>query len=322
MKKPLWMVVAAVLVAQGARGELVDRVAAVVNKDVIALSEVQQRAAPELARLAQEGDAKRRGELRARVLEATVNLLVGERLMEAEARELGLTVPDADLEAAMADVQRNNNITDPAQFEQMLSGEGYSIASYREFLRKQLTKMKLVQMRITPKVKLAEEDVKSEYARYARLEGADAEVRARHILIEVPPGAPADAVEKARLKAAGFAAKAREPGVDFAELAKKVSEGSSAADGGDLGFFRRGLMLPAFDKAAFTLADGEVSEPVRSNFGWHVIKVEERRAVGVKPFDEVKGELAEKLRRERTEKSLEQYVQELKQKATVEVKRI
>ena len=308
--------------ATSARAELVDKVAAVVNKDVIALSEVQQRAAPELSRLGQEQDAKRRGELRGKVLATTLEVLIGERLMEADARELGLNVSDEDLEAAVADVQKNNNVGDPAQFEQMLGAEGYTIATYREFLRKQLTKMKLVQTRIAPKVKLGEEDVKAEYARYARLEGQDGEVHARHILVEVLPSAPAAEVEKARARAAELAVKAREPGVDFAELAKSSSEGSSAADGGDLGFFRRGLMLPAFDKAAFSMKDGEVSDPVRSNFGWHVIKVEERRSVGVKSFEEMKQELMEKLRRQRTEKSVEQYVQELRQKATVEVKRI
>lgn len=303
-----------------AQAELVDRVAAVVNKDIIALSEVQQRAAPELTRIPSDQDAKQRAALRRQILESAVNVLIGEKLMEAEVKELGIHVSDAELEAALDDVQRQNNITDTSQFEQMLSGEGYTIAGYRDFLRKQLSKMKLVQMKVTSKIKISEEDLQAEYKRYTRMEGEDSELHARHILVQVPPGASPEQVEAALTKAKALAEEARRPGVNFEELAKRKSEGPSAADGGDLGFFRRGVMLPAFDKAAFALKDGEVSEPVRSSFGFHVITVVERRSVDVKPFEEVKAEIAERMRRQRTEKLVDQYVRELRQKATVEVK--
>ena len=103
-------------------------------------------------------------------------------------------------------------------------------------------------------------------------------------------------------------------------LAKRKSEGPSKEDGGDLGFFKRGLMLPEVDKVAFSLPVGGVSDPVRSRFGWHVIKVEDRRAAEVKSFDEMKGQLQEKLTRDQIEKYTEQYVKELRRNATVEVK--
>jgi peptidyl-prolyl cis-trans isomerase SurA len=79
-------------------------------------------------------------------------------------------------------------------------------------------------------------------------------------------------------------------------------------------------MVPAFEKVAFTLKEGEVSEPVRTQFGWHVLKVEEKRSVNVAPFEQVKGELENRLKLQKTEKFVEQYVQELRQKASVDVK--
>jgi peptidyl-prolyl cis-trans isomerase SurA len=79
-------------------------------------------------------------------------------------------------------------------------------------------------------------------------------------------------------------------------------------------------MVPAFERVAFTLKEGEVSEPVRTQFGWHVLKVEERRAVDVAPFEQVKAELENRLKMQKTEKFVEQYVQELRQKASVEEK--
>jgi len=323
MKKCIATMVA-VLVLAGpavARAELVDRVAAVVNKDIIALSEVEKRAAPELERLTgTTRDPKERAELRTRVMKQALDVLIGEKLMEAEVKELGLGVADSELEAAMADVRRQNNISDAAQFEQLLEREGFTVAAYKDFLRKQMERMKLVQFKVTPKVKVSEEDLKAAYTQYSRLEGEDAEVHARHILVQVDPKATPEQVEAARKKALALAEEARKPGVDFVKLAKEKSEGSSREDGGDLGFFRRGVMVPAFERVAFNLKEGEVSEPVRTQFGWHVLKVEERRAVDVVPYEKVKAELEGRLKLQKTEKFVEQYVQELRQKASVEVK--
>ncbi|KFA91097.1 peptidylprolyl isomerase [Archangium violaceum] len=322
MKKLMGTMVAALLLNGAvARAELVDRVAAVVNRDVIALSEVEKRAAPELARLnSAVRDPKQRAEERARVLKTSLNTLIGEKLMEVEIRELGLAVTESELEAAVSDVKRQNNVTDDASFERLLSGEGFTVKTYKDFLRNQMSRMKLVQMKVTPKVKVSEEDLKAAYTQYAKLESGDAEVHARHILVQVDAKAAPEQVEVARKKAQALAEEARKPGVDFAELAKKKSEGPSASDGGDLGFFRRGVMVPAFERVAFTLKEGEVSEPVRTQFGWHVLKVEERRAVDVPPFEQVKAELENRLKMQKTEKFVEQYVQELRQKASVEEK--
>ncbi|MFE8604907.1 peptidylprolyl isomerase [Archangium violaceum] len=322
MKKLMGTMVAALLLNGAvARAELVDRVAAVVNRDVIALSEVEKRAAPELARLnSAVRDPKQRAEERAKVLKTSLNTLIGEKLMEGEIRELGLAATESELEAAISDVKRQNNVTDEASFERLLSGEGFTVKTYKEFLRNQMSRMKLVQMKVTPKVKVSEEDLKAAYTQYAKLESGDAEVHARHILVQVDAKATPEQVETANKKAQALAVEARKPGVDFAELAKKKSEGPSASDGGDLGFFRRGVMVPAFERVAFTLKEGEVSEPVRTQFGWHVLKVEERRAVDVAPFEQVKGELENRLKMQKTEKFVEQYVQELRQKASIEEK--
>ena len=103
-------------------------------------------------------------------------------------------------------------------------------------------------------------------------------------------------------------------------LAKKKSEGPSAADGGDLGFFKRGVMVAEFEKAAFTLPVGGISEPIRTKFGWHVLKVEEHKSLAAPPLDEVKDQLRDKMLRAQLEKYTEQYVMELRAAAVVDVK--
>ncbi|HVG59331.1 MAG TPA: peptidylprolyl isomerase [Hyalangium sp.] len=321
MKTWLGVIAAAVLAVGGlARAELVDKVAAVVNRDIIALSEVQQRAAPELARLMDERDPRRRAERREQLLKQALEALIAEKLVEAEVRELGLTSSASEVDEAMADVQRQNNITDPAQFEQLLAREGFTLKSYKEFLSKQISRGKLMQMKVATKIKVAEEDLKAAYAQYAKDESQEQEVHARHILVAVPENATPAQEEEARKKAEAITKEARRPGMDFAALARARSEGPSREDGGDLGFFRRGTMVPEFDKAAFTLKQGDVSDPIRTSFGWHVLKVEERRAMDVAPYEEMRPKLELQLRQQKTEKFVDQYIQELKKKAVIDVK--
>ena len=128
------------------------------------------------------------------------------------------------------------------------------------------------------------------------------EVRARHILVRVEPGADDAAKQKARTEAEGLLKQVRAGG-DFEALAKKHSKDpGSAVKGGDLGFFPRGRMVPAFDAAVFALKPGEVSELVETPFGFHIIKLEEHRAGGPRPFDTVREQIERELT---TERSLE-----------------
>ncbi len=121
------------------------------------------------------------------------------------------------------------------------------------------------------------------------------QVKARHILIKVAADAPADEVEKARTEIIEIAEKIK-GGADFAEIAKKSSQGPSSSMGGDLGWFGRGSMVKAFEEAAFALQPGEVSEPVRTQFGFHLIKVEDHKPKRTKGLAEVKVEIEKGLR--------------------------
>jgi len=309
----------ALLGAPRARAELVDRVAAVVNNDVITLSEVEKRAAPELARIDQETSGAERGQKRAAAMKRTLDTMIDEKLVDNELKELKVTIGDKEVDAAIDEVKKSYNLNDE-QLQQAVAREGYTIAEYREQMRKQIGRYKLISEKVRKNVKVSDADVQTEYDRMTRAEGEDYEVHVRHILIAVPRNASQAQVEQARRKAAAVAVEAREPGVDFAELAKKRSEGSSSSDGGDLGFFKRGTMVPEFERVAFNLKTGEVSEPVRTQFGWHVLKLEEIRKLGMKPLAEVRPEIEERLRRAQADRLTSQYMETLRNAAVVEKK--
>src|SRR5271168_1467421 len=151
------------------------------------------------------------------------------------------------------------------------------------------------------KAATTDEAMKKVYDEAAKQIEGEQEVHARHILVETEE--EAKAVE-AELK----------KGADFAELAKKKSKDPGAADGGDLGFFTKDQMVPEFSTVAFSLEPGKISDPVKSQFGWHVIKVEEKRSRKAPDFDQVKAQIETYV----TRKAQAEYVAKLRESAKVE----
>jgi peptidyl-prolyl cis-trans isomerase D len=143
-------------------------------------------------------------------------------------------------------------------------------------------------------VKISEGQIKDYYEEYLDTFKEKKQVRARHILFKVPENASKEEEEKVKQKALEVLKKAK-AGQNFAELAKKYSEGPTAKDGGDLGYFSENQMVKPFEEAAFKLKKGEVSDLVRTSFGYHIIKVEDIKEARTKSLEEVKGQIMAKM---------------------------
>ena len=151
------------------------------------------------------------------------------------------------------------------------------------------------------KAATTDEAMKKVYDEAAKQITGEQEVRARHILVETEDEAKAI---KAEL----------DKGADFAELAKKKSKDPGASDGGDLGFFTKEQMVPEFSDVAFKLQPGQISDPVKSQFGWHIIKVEEKRNRKPPEFNQVKSQIETYV----TRKAQAEYVAKLREGAKIE----
>ncbi len=160
------------------------------------------------------------------------------------------------------------------------------------------------------KVNISEEEIKSYYETNIDDFFVQNQVKARHILIRVPADAGPEKIEEARKKAEEILAKAKK-GEDFAALAKQYSEGPTAKDGGDLGYFPRGRMIKEFEDAAFSLQPGELSPVVRTQFGFHIIKVEDVKPERVRSLDEVRKSIESTLRDQKARDLAERSVEEV-----------
>ena len=147
------------------------------------------------------------------------------------------------------------------------------------------------------------------------------QVRARHILLKTPKGATPEQIAEVKAKADKIAAEAKKNSSDdaFAALAKKHSEGPTAPRGGDLSFFARNRMVKEFDQAAFSMKIGQVSDPVKTRFGWHIIRVVERKEPRTRPFDEVKESISRTLKNRANRTARQDLIEKLKAKAKVEI---
>nr|WP_281285831.1 peptidylprolyl isomerase [Persicimonas caeni] len=170
------------------------------------------------------------------------------------------------------------------------------------------------------KLEVTEQDIEDYYDSNLERFEKDEQVRARHILVKVAKGATAAEETEARQRAADLVQKAKRPNADFGELAKKHSEGPSASRGGDLGYFPRQRMVPEFSKAAFSLNPGEISQPVRTQFGFHVIMVEDVKPAGRTPLEEAKSQIRQQLERKQYRGAMKKLIAKLEADATIERK--
>jgi peptidyl-prolyl cis-trans isomerase C len=291
-----------------------DAIVAVVNGDPV--KKVEYKAELDLTynRLHESGqliDGDMFMQLKADVVESFINLI----LLDQYSQKQGLQIDDAQVEQlyqkAMAKYPSKR------QFKSSLKETGLTEADLRTRLKRTLSAQNVSQKLIVPTITVTDEEIKAYYDANAYEFEHDVQVHAAHILIKVFPFANAEDRQKAKQRILDIQKKVQE-GEDFAVLAAKYSEGPSKIQGGDLGYLGSAQMAPAFETAAFSLQPGEVSDVVTTPFGFHLIKVYDRKPAGKVPFSEAGPQLKDRLYNERFNTRLRQLVEKLKAEANIE----
>ncbi|MCK6548306.1 peptidylprolyl isomerase [Myxococcota bacterium] len=291
--------------------QLVDRIVAVVNEDVITLSDLEKAARPYLGL---NDTAEKKQQLYRDVLEQ----LVAEQLMTQQIKEAKITVEDEEVDRAIKDILRQNNI-DEEELRGAIESRGMSMGQYREDLKKQLVRLKIIDLKVRSRVVISDSEVKAEYDRSAQLEKREELISLRHLFFRW--GESPDPAEKKRVLAAARAARDRVvKGEDFAAVAKEVSEGPTASSGGDLGEVSRNGLLPELSRAIEKLPTNQVSEPIETSNGVHVVRIDGRRAKESTAYAEVRNQIYQRLYQAEVERQMKLWVDELRAQGAVDVR--
>ncbi|WP_346838723.1 peptidylprolyl isomerase [Microbulbifer sp. SAOS-129_SWC] len=260
-----------------------DRVVAVVDDDVVMASELQERLNTIQAQIkAQNVQAPPLDVLRRQVLEQ----LIIERLQLQIAARAKVTISDAELDQAIARVQQNAGAS-PAQFKQRLAADGISEKAFREQIRREMLLRRVEQGSVNSRLKITDQDIDDFLHSKEGEFWKSPQFQLGHILIPVSSSAPAEEVAKARAKAERIVKQAR-GGADFRRLAIANSGGQNALQGGDLGW-RKTVELPTlFADALKDHKVGDVTDPFRSDAGFHILKIHDERGAAEQVVEQTK----------------------------------
>jgi peptidyl-prolyl cis-trans isomerase SurA len=298
-----------------ARAELVDEIAAIVNDDPITTFEVAKEQADMEKSLGKNvpRDVDGKDLLREEALDSIIN----KKLISQKIGELGIKVSDEEVRQSIENVKKQNNISQETLVS-ALKSQGISYDEYKAQIKEQLERLRLISQEVRAKIQISGKEMREFYAAHPEKFEKEESFHAAVITLNIP----ADASTEERKKTVDRASEIYtdlKSGKNFQELAKKYSDDPSAKDGGDLGKFKKGEMLPEFEKILSELKPGEISEPFSTPSGLHIVKMLERFHGELKPFEDVKGEIEDTLYKKKSEERFKEWLSDLRKNASVEI---
>jgi peptidyl-prolyl cis-trans isomerase SurA len=265
------------------RAEVINKILATVDGEPITVYELKQFSARTIrGRQASSTD-------QAQLLDA----LITEKLVSKEVSDKGVVVRDEDIDRVIAGIKERNKMNDE-DFKQALQQQGMTMESYRAQLREDVQRQQLITREIRGKVNVTPEEVQRYYNAHLSEYSTPGKMQVAHIVFRLPPDASPEQVAEATAKAEEVRARLQK-GADFADLAKQINQDATASNGGDLGWFKKGELLEPLEKSAEALKVGEVSDPVRTTVGVHLVKLEAREEASHRDLDELADQIKQQL---------------------------
>ncbi len=294
----LWSL--APLVPSNLSAEVIDRVAVVIDREPHTLAEIKGFAERKMRHDLTFEDLTRVDASSKEILEEFIT----DQLLSSEAKRLGIKISEEDIDQYIASVQKRTGLTS-AQLSEVLRREGMDMKRYRTSIGTEIKNQELIKKQVKKKVNITAADVERYYQANRRKYRTKEKVRLRHILVRVLKDAPPEEERAAFDKVNRIRERALQ-GKDFSRLVRENSEGGGAFQGGDIGWVERKSLLKEIAEVAFKLSEGEISPPVRTSLGVHLVKVEGLQPAGTVPLAQlaktIKAELRAKTLNERFEK--------------------
>lgn len=316
IKQSIWFLSWAWVISLGgiSHAEVLDRVIAKVNDEIITLSEVQERTVRELGRL--RSIENENIPVVEDIMRKVLNRMIEDILILGQGKKIGITISDDRVLAALDEIKNTNSLTDE-ELIAMLEAESQTLEEYKDTIRDQILLSKVISIEIKNRIVVSEKQILRYYENNKKEFWQAGKVKASHILFLMDETLTQTEKNTKEALAEKVLQKIRE-GVDFVDLAKAYSEDVSADSGGDLGELERGKMVPELERVVFSMREGEVSGIVRSPYGLHIIKVNQispGRTIGL---EDVRSQIVNAQRLKRFEKAFDDYVAKLKENAFIE----
>jgi len=310
----IWASVVGVATSHGA--EIVDRIVAVVNDDIITLDDLNHTLKPYMKQIKLMGyDAEKESDVTAKLQKDILDRLIDQKLTDQEIKKARLTVSDEDVDSAMEKIKEKNFYSD-ADFRKALSEEGMSFEEYRKNMKEQILRSRLVNREVKSKIVITEQDVKAYYEAHSEEYGRERKYHLRNIIMRLP-GMTGETEKRDVLKRMAGILEKINNGEPFENLARQYSESNLAPEGGDLGFFKLEALSPQLQEALKDLGAGEFTPILETDQGLQIFYIQEIRVIPGKPLAEVSAGIQEKLYAEMVEKKFKQWLEELRMRSHI-----
>ena len=317
MKISLFLSLFALLIAGPARAEVVDKVVAVVNEEPVMLFEVDRLMAANLEDIKKAESGKDKNEKFTNYRSMALDRLIGDKLLDQQMAQMKMAVTDEDVKKAAGNIMQRNSLTQEALTKQLAS-KGMTYEQYLVDLKSQLRKVKFVGQVIAPRVKVTDADLDEFFAAHSDQFGRFQSVQMAQIILPLSPGANDSDLAQVQARAQEVVQKAKK-GDNFEELGKKFSASPGTAVPS---IYQVSQLAPAIAEVLSELKPGDVSQPVRTELGLHVVKLFERKTLAGDEYQAVREQLREKVFQEKVQEELDKYVNELKGKSYIQVKSV
>jgi len=248
------------------------------------------------------------------VIRRIVDSMIMDKIMYLEVTEKKINVSEDEIKESMKNVYQR--FQGKENFKKFLKQQNLDEKQFEKKMIADIKVNKLMMSEVYNKVSVDEKEAKEFYDKNKKMFKVTGQIKASHILIKYKKS-DGEQKKKEALEKIHKIQKELDKGKDFGELAKKYSEGPSSKKEGDLGYFGKGQMVPAFEKAAFALKKGEVSDVVESPFGFHLIKLTDRKPETTLKFSDIKQQLIQRLKSIKAEVAVKKYYENLLKKYSV-----
>ncbi len=302
------------------KGVLVEQIVARVNNEIITLSDYEKATEGLGQEVQQDCQNCTPDKIQSMLKDRQKNLLrdmIDQQLLIERAKDMDISV-DTDLVKRLDQIRKQNNLATMDDLEKAVESQGVVWEDYKNQLRNGLLTQEVIRKEVGGRMDIGNEEVKQYYDAHKQDFNRPEQVALAELSLTTEGKSPEE-IAAVHTKADDLRNRIVK-GDDFSELAKRYSQGSTAADGGDLGTYERGQLAPQLEEAVFKLEKGQITDVIQTKTGFEILKVLDHYQAGLQPLDKVTGEITDMLYRQKMDPAMRDYLAELREESYVQVK--